>query len=125
MALKLSDLETYILIATGGFAGALSRYYINELVPSMPGILVINVAGCFLLGFLMYESIYVGAFSQQTRLVCGAGFIGAFTTFSTFSLQTFTTSPAMAFSNVVTNVLLGLVAVFLGRVAAIRLGGIA
>lgn len=89
----------------------------------MPGILLINVIGCYLLGFLMYEAIYIGAFSPHTRLVYGVGFIGAFTTFSTFSLQTFEASPLLAISNVLASLVLGAIAVFLGRMTAIRISG--
>jgi CrcB protein len=113
-------LEPYLLIAAGGFAGACARYAINEVMPGTLGILLINVVGCYLLGFLMYESIFVGAFSPQTRLVYGSGFIGAFTTFSTFSYQTFVSSPMPAMLNVLLSLALGLLAVFLGRITAIK-----
>jgi len=116
-------IEPYLLIAAGGFAGASARYALGETVPGMAGILAINVLGCFLLGFLMYESIYVGAFSPHTRLVYGVGLLGAFTTFSTFSFQTFETSPVMAMLNVSASLVLGLLAVFLGRMAAILVSG--
>jgi fluoride exporter len=93
------------------------------VVPGITGIFLINVAGCFLLGFLMYESIYVGKFSPQTRLAYGIGFIGAFTTFSTFSFQTFHSSPGIALLNVILSLTLGLLAIFLGRMAAIKFAG--
>ena len=96
---------------------------VNEVIPGIPGILLINVAGCFLLGFLMYESIYAGKFSPHTRLACGIGFIGAFTTFSTFSYQTFHSSPEIAILNVILSLTLGLLAIFLGRMAAIKFAG--
>jgi len=47
----------------------------------MPGILLINVLGCIMLGFLLYEAQYAGTFSPAVRTFFGAGFIGAFTTF--------------------------------------------
>ncbi len=118
-----SKLEPYLLIGVGGFAGACARYAVNEVIPGLPGILLINVAGCFLLGFLLYESIYTGAFSPHTRLVYGVGFIGAFTTFSTFSYQTFHSSPETAILNVILSLALGLLAIFLGRIAAIKFSG--
>jgi len=99
--------------------GAGARYLVNSLVPSMPGILIINALGCVLLGFLLYESIYAGAFSPQIRAVFGAGFIGAFTTFSTFSLQTIQAAPAIAMLNVLANLLLGLIGVMIGRQLAL------
>ena len=71
----------------------------------------------------MYESIYIGAFSQHTRLVYGSGFIGAFTTFSTFSYQTFHSSPETAILNVILSLAFGLMAIFLGRMVAIKFSG--
>lgn len=115
--------EPYLLIAAGGFAGACARYAFGEAMSGMYGILAINVVGCFLIGVLMYESIYIGAFSQQTRLVYGVGLLGAFTTFSTFSFQTFEASPLQAMLNVLASLVLGIVAVFLGRMAAVLISG--
>ena len=115
----LKDAEPYLLVAVGGFTGASARYVLNSLVPSMPGILIINVSGCILLGFLLYESIYAGAFSPQTRAIFGAGFLGAFTTFSTFSLQTLQASPAIAILNMLANLSLGLIGVMIGRQIAL------
>jgi CrcB protein len=113
--------EPYLLIAAGGFAGACARYAFNGSVPGIYGILAVNVIGCYLLGFLMYESIYIGAFCPQTRLVYGIGFIGSLTTFSTFSFMTFEASPFMALFNVLSSISLGVAGVFLGRMTAIIL----
>jgi fluoride exporter len=123
----VSDNETmpgifneYYLVAAGGFAGALARYVLNGVIPGMPGTLAINVAGCLFLGFIMYESAYSGAFSPRARIICGAGFLGAFTTFSTFELQTFQASPGIAIANILASLILGLAAVLVGRQLAIR-----
>jgi CrcB protein len=113
--------EDYYLVAVGGFAGAVARYVLNEAVPGMAGIFIINVFGCFLLGFIMYESVFSGAFSPRARIIGGAGFVGAFTTFSTFSLQSFQASPAIEIVNIMASLLLGLAAVMAGRQLAIRL----
>jgi CrcB protein len=113
--------EEYGLVAAGGFAGACARYVLNVFVPSMPGIFLINITGCFLLGFIMYGSSYRGVFSPRLRIVFGAGFIGSFTTFSTFSLQTFQASPGIAAANILGSLVLGLAAVLAGRQLAIRL----
>jgi len=115
--------ESYLLIAAGGFAGACARYLVNGAIPGIVGILVINVAGCYLLGVLMYESIFIGAFSARARILCGAGFIGAFTTFSTFSLLTFEAAPLFAALNVIGSLALGLAAVYLGRATVLSIGG--
>ena len=117
----MRDTELYVLIAAGGFAGACARYLINGLVPSMPGILLINILGCIILGFLLYESLFTGMFSPTVRAVFGSGFIGAFTTFSTFSVQTLQASPEIAILNVLGNLFLGLAGVLIGRQAALLL----
>lgn len=116
----IEDTKPYLFVAIGGFAGACMRYLINLLVPSMPGILIINVSGCILLGFLLYESQYSGMFSPATRTFLGVGFIGAFTTFSTFSIETLQATPEIAIINVLANVVLGLTGVMIGRQAALR-----
>jgi|AGTN01.3.fsa_nt_gi Integral membrane protein possibly involved in chromosome condensation len=121
MRIMSEVMEEYYLVAAGGIAGTCARYVLNVIIPAMPGILVINVAGCFLLGLVMYLSSYGGVFGPRTRITCGAGFIGSFTTFSTFSLQTFQASPGIAVANVVISVLLGLAAVMAGRQVAIKL----
>ncbi|CAJ38010.1 fluoride efflux transporter CrcB [Methanocella arvoryzae] len=117
----MRDIELYLLVAAGGFAGASARYLINGLAPSMPGILLINVLGCMVLGFLLYASLFTGMFSPTVRAVFGSGFIGAFTTFSTFSVQTLQASPEIAILNVLGNLFLGLAGVLIGRQAAMLL----
>ena len=99
------------------------RYAVNSIVPSMQGILLINVIGCYLLGLIMYDPIYLGRFDQNIRLLIGVGIIGAFTTFSTFSYQTFTAPFQAATANVLLNLILGLAAVFLARSTIIWVSG--
>ncbi|WP_413305659.1 fluoride efflux transporter CrcB [Bacillus sp. 1P10SD] len=75
-------------VALGGFFGAMSRYgvglFMKKRYPSdFPfATLFVNLLGSFLLGFIM------GAHTDTTlRLLLGTGFMGAFTTFSTFKLE--------------------------------------
>jgi CrcB protein len=109
------DRYTYLLIATGGFLGAVLRWFIELQVPSLTGTLVINFFGCILLGIFMYESIYIGAFRRETRIFFGTGFVGAFTTFSALAVQSFEVSPAMAALNIAANLVLGLFGIYAGR----------
>ena len=87
-------MPTLIYIAIGGAAGALLRYtvsgytyrYLNGVLPW--GTLAVNLIGCFAIGFLwnVFENF---AYSPNTRALIFIGVLGAFTTFSTFGLETF------------------------------------
>lgn len=76
------------LVAIGGFFGAMSRFGMNSLIKSKYPLtfplatLFVNLVGSFLLGLIF------GAHLENTwRLLLGTGFMGAFTTFSTFKLE--------------------------------------
>ena len=82
-------------IALGGALGAIARYWLTELSSTMfgaefpYGTLIVNVLGSLCLGFafvLLGERALVGPLWRSAVIV---GFLGAFTTFSTFSLQAF------------------------------------
>ncbi len=83
-----------LAVAAGGALGAVARYYgagyVGRLVgldfPS--GILVVNVAGSFLMGLLVESSALVWSPSPELRAFLAVGLLGAFTTFSTFSMDT-------------------------------------
>ena len=74
-----------LLVAVGGVLGVLARYGVGRAAPEAGiwGTAAINVAGSFLLGLLV-----AGAwFSRDVRDGLGIGFLGGFTTFSTFSVH--------------------------------------
>jgi len=81
-----------IWIALGGALGALARFGLSGWVQggtagTFPwGTLVVNVLGCFLLGFA-FRVLQLSALSPALRGAVTVGFLGAFTTFSTFSLE--------------------------------------
>jgi len=78
---------TALLVGIGGLAGVMARYGITRLTLHSDALIWstvgINVVGSFLLGLLVAESW----FSRDVREAIGVGFLGGFTTFSTFSAQ--------------------------------------
>jgi CrcB protein len=78
---------TTLLVGLAGLAGVLSRYGLSRLTLHSEALVWttvgINLAGSFLLGLLVAESW----FSRDVREALGVGFLGGFTTFSTFSVQ--------------------------------------
>lgn len=113
-----------LYIAVAGGLGALGRYSISGLAQrifgdAFPyGTLVVNILGSFLLGFVMQASMNTDLFPRNLRLAVTIGFLGAFTTFSTFSYETLGYIEDGAWLtaglNILTNVVPGIVAVFLG-----------
>lgn len=83
-------------IGLAGFIGTLMRYWMSGVVArrygeTFPaGTLVVNLAGCFLVGLLFYLMQERFLVNQTVRTVILIGFLGGFTTFSSFGLQTFT-----------------------------------
>ena len=108
-----------VLVAVGGFLGAVLRHAVSVSLPSaVVGTLVVNVAGSFALGVLLYEARLSSVLSAETRLVVGTGFLSSFTTYSTFAVQTASLSPRLAVANVAGNYALGFLAVLLGQLVA-------
>jgi CrcB protein len=116
------------IIGMGGFLGAISRYGVALWIGqrwgrNFPlGTFVINVSGSFLIGLLM--SLFTERFmvNPQWRLMLVVGFLGAYTTFSTFEYETGTLMKdgewLIAGLNVVLSVFAGFVALKLGEVIA-------
>lgn len=121
-----------LLIAAGAVVGANARYWIglwaaDRFGVSFPyGTLIVNVAGCFLLGFLLVISTGRFAISPETRLLVAVGFFGSFTTFSSFAVETMALAQGGALArsmvNILANNVLGLAAAWLG-ISAARLFG--
>ncbi|HSU16665.1 fluoride efflux transporter CrcB [Longimicrobium sp.] len=82
-----------LYLAAGGVAGTLARYGLGKWIPTWAGTdfpwhtLIINLAGSFVLGFAVRASETMPV-SPEVRGMVTIGFCGAFTTFSTFSLET-------------------------------------
>ena len=117
-----------LVIGIGGFVGAVARYGIAGWIGqrwgrSFPlGTLVINVSGSFLIGLLMTLMAERFTENPQWRLLLVVGFLGAYTTFSTFEYETGALLKdgewLFAGLNVVLSVIVGFVALKLGEVLA-------
>lgn len=122
-AKPMGNLLTCLVIGSGGFVGANTRYFIGRWAvqkwgTSFPfGTLIINVSGCFILGLFAVMAARL-AWNEQWRLFIAVGFLGAFTTFSTFEYETFdlTRQGEMirAGLNICGSVIIGFIAVALG-----------
>ena len=115
-----------LLIAIAGAAGAVARYGVGSAIGARTfpwGTLSINVAGSFLLGLLL--EVGPGRMSDDLRVALGVGFLGAFTTFSTFGYETVALlrdgRPAPAVAYVLVSVVGGVAA----AAAGYRVGGAA
>jgi fluoride exporter len=131
MQMDWRDAATRVIwISLGGVLGANARYWLGGWVQQRwgaafpSGTLVINLSGSFLLGLLMalVTERYVTPFTPALRLAVGIGFLGAYTTFSTFTYETLmqleTATWSGAILNLAASVIGGLLAAWLG----LRLG---
>jgi CrcB protein len=115
-------LVRYLAIALAGSAGAVLRYVVATRVERFNlrfplGTFIINISGSFFLGWFLS---YVGRHhvSDTTRLAIGVGFVGAYTTFSTFMYESVKLSDDgagfVALVNLLGSLVVGIIAVRLG-----------
>lgn len=121
-----------LAVALGGALGACARYLTAVGMARVPVLvafpfatLAVNVVGSFLLGWLMVARLpWASAAPLDLRLLFGVGFLGAFTTFSTFAHQTVVALRAgeigAAIANIVASVVLSLLACGLGMALGAR-----
>nr|NJM01802.1 fluoride efflux transporter CrcB [Desulfobacula sp.] len=105
-----------LMAGLGGFAGSICRYGVSSLSqrifhdPFFPyGTLTVNVMGCLLIGFLSGLAEARQVFSPEVRVLLLVGFLGGFTTFSTFGYEIFTAVRDGQFFSALANLLLHMV----------------
>ena len=116
---------SYILVFIGGGLGSAARYFVNTVFKNFTNsyfpfaTLTVNVVGSFLMGIV--TALIAHKFfnnSEQMRLILTVGFLGGFTTFSSFSIETLTLLGKhqifYAFTNVAANFTFGLLAAYFG-----------
>ena len=121
-------MQKYFFIALGASLGSLARFWVgtavaNRLGTRFPyGTFVINLTACIIVGFALTILGKHAELSPAWRFLIPIGFVGAYSTFSTFEWETFANLQTGAFliaaSYVVLSVLLGLVGVWCGVLIA-------
>ena len=121
-------MQKYLLIALGGAAGSIARYWVGSTVSGRIGTkfpygtFVINITACVIIGFALTFLSKRADLSPAWRYLVPIGFIGAYSTFSTYEWETLSTLRSGAFFlaalYAVGSLLLGLVAVWGGAVLA-------
>ena len=121
-------MSRYVMIAIGGAIGAIARYQVAAVIQArVPvgfpyGTFIVNISGCLIMGFvtaLLTERLVV---HPNWRFLIPIGFVGAYTTFSTFELETFRAVSEGAWpiagANVVGSCVAGYAALWAGFIAA-------
>ncbi|MDH5723596.1 MAG: fluoride efflux transporter CrcB [Alphaproteobacteria bacterium] len=117
-------IATIGVIALGGACGAVARHGVNVLSVQIFGhgfpwgTLCVNILGSFMMGLLVVKFSHMAQVSSEIRMLCMTGFLGAFTTFSTFSLDVVTLYErgdiVQAGGYVLASVVLSIMGLFLG-----------
>ncbi len=114
-----------IFVGIGGFSGAISRYLSILFVTHITGgknypvgTMAVNILGCFLLGLGLGLATEKQMLSAEVRLLLFTGFLGSFTTYSTFGAESFDLIRNGSFMgasvNIVLHIIVGLAAVWAG-----------
>jgi len=121
-------LQKYLLIAFGGALGSMARYWVGSTIGSRMGTkfpygtFVINITACMIIGFSLTFLAKRADLNPAWRFLVPVGFIGAYSTFSTYEWETLSTIRTGAFSlaafYAISSLILGLAAVWGGSVIA-------
>jgi CrcB protein len=114
----------YLMVGIGGFLGAVARFWLGGEISQRMGTLfpygtfVVNISGCYVLGLILTVLTENAHWSASWRYLVPIGFIGAYTTFSTFEWETFQNIQSGQFLigglNVALSVFVGFLALWLG-----------
>jgi fluoride exporter len=117
----------YVMIAVGGSAGAIARYVLGNYIGNRAGSLfpygtmLINLSGSFVIGLVMTVIAEHADINRNVLYLVVIGFIGAYTTFSTFEFETLRLLQdgqlVAALTNVAASVVIGFAMVWLGVIA--------
>jgi len=117
-----------MFVAIGGGIGSVTRYLTSvwaagRFGADFPyGTLIVNIIGCFLIGLFMVLATEKISLPNHWRLMIASGFLGGLTTFSSFGYETLKLvqdgALAPALQNVAANLISGLIATWLGIIAA-------
>jgi CrcB protein len=117
-------LQRYLFIMIGGALGSAARFWVGTTVAGRMGTrfpfgtLVINITACFILGLSLEILNHHADLSPSWRFLVPIGFVGAYSTFSTFEWETFSSLSQgtfwIAILYVVVSLVAGLIAVALG-----------
>jgi CrcB protein len=121
-------LPKYLFIAFGGALGSIARYWVGSTIASRMGTkfpygtFVINITACVIIGFSLTFMARRADLNPAWRFLVPIGFIGAYSTFSTYEWETLSTIRSGAFLMAalyaVSSFVLGLIAVWGGSVIA-------
>jgi CrcB protein len=121
-------LQKYLLIAFGGALGSIARYWVGTTIAGRMGTkfpygtFVINITACMIIGFSLTVLSKRADMNPAWRFLVPVGFIGAYSTFSTYEWETLSTIRTGAFLlaalYAVSSLILGLAAVWAGSVVA-------
>ena len=125
-------MNKYWMVGAGGFLGSIARFWLGSYIGSRMGMrfpygtVVVNISGSFLIGLIVTILAQKAHWSANWSYMIPIGFIGAYTTFSTFELETLRSfqegEVLFVFLNVILSVVLGFVAVWLGVVMGRSIG---
>jgi fluoride exporter len=124
----METLAKYLAVAAGGALGALLRYILNHsflaaLFPPFPfPTFFINVTGSFAIGLIFAVTTEKFFISETTRLFLTVGFLGAYTTFSTFEFETLELAGAKYYWQAAMYAILSFGVGFLAVIAGVWLG---